>query len=53
MNTQINKIIVVYFLLQHFHFFYTLHPQPPHFFLSYTPGGSTAPSAPLLPGEMY
>ncbi len=54
MNTQINKIIVIYFLLQHLNFFFfTLHPQPPHFFLGYTPGGSAAPSAPLLPAVMY
>ncbi len=35
-----------------FLFFLTLHPQLPHFFLGYTPGGAAVPSAPLLPAVM-
>ncbi len=44
----------IYFLLQNFHLFIlTPHPQHPHFFLGYTPGGAAAPSAPLLHAVMH
>ncbi len=47
MNIQMNKIS---FIIQNIHLFIlTPHPQPPNFFLGYTPGGAAAPSAPLLP----
>ncbi len=51
MNIQINKISLLIFCYKIFIYLF-LTPQPPCFFLGYTPVGAAEPSAPLLPAVM-